>query len=40
MGFNILILAGEISASANRTGQQFICTDWLQNIKMFVAEKR
>jgi hypothetical protein len=35
MGFNILILEGEISASANCMGPQFICTDWPQNIKMF-----
>jgi hypothetical protein len=35
MGFNILILEGEINASANCKGPQFIYTDWAQNIKIF-----
>jgi hypothetical protein len=34
MGFNILIFEGEIGASVNCMGPQFICTDWPRSIKI------
>jgi hypothetical protein len=35
MGFNELILGGEINANAYCMGPQFICADLPQNINMF-----